>query len=88
MTTSAAHLEYGLDSASGRISKSVECQVDLEAVEDDPYCFALLVYEPLPEDLDQAITVVVFVEGRRLQGSVRRIELLDDDSLKLEVEPD
>ena len=42
----------------------------------------------LPEDLEQAKTVVVRVDGRRLAGTVRHSERLDDDSLKLEVEPD
>ena len=85
---SPAHLDYGLDTLFGRITKCVDCAVGLEAVEDDPFRFALRVPAPLPEDLDQAKTVVVTVEGRRLQGTVRHVERLDDDSLKLEVEPD
>ena len=85
---SPAHLDYGLDSLLGRITKSVDCSVGLEAVEGDPFRFALRVPAPLPENLDQAKTVVVTVEGRRLQGTVRHVERLDDDSLKLEVEPD
>ena len=32
-------------------------------------------------------TVVLRVEGRRLQGTVRRSDRLDDDSLRMEVEP-
>jgi hypothetical protein len=31
--------------------------------------------------------VVLRVEGRRLQGTVRRSDRLDDDSLRMEVEP-
>ncbi|PTT30252.1 hypothetical protein [Pseudomonas sp. HMWF021] len=85
---SPAHLDYGLDTLFGRVTKSVDCRVGLEPVEDDPYRFALRVTAPLPEDLDQAKTVVVVVEGRRLQGTVRHAERLDDESLKLEVEPD
>ncbi|MNW22901.1 hypothetical protein D3C71_2246680 [compost metagenome] len=50
--------------------------------------FAIRVPAPLPEDLEQAKTVVVRVDGRRLAGTVRHSERLDDDSLKLEVEPD
>ncbi|MNC79568.1 hypothetical protein D3C75_1320770 [compost metagenome] len=50
--------------------------------------FAIRIPAPLPEDLEQAKTVVVRVEGRRLAGTVRHCERLDDDSLKLEVEPD
>lgn len=85
---SPAHLDYGLDTLFGRITKSVDCRVGLEAVEGDPYSFALRVPAPLPEDLDQAKTVVVLIEGRRLLGTVRHSERLDDESLKLEVEPD
>ncbi|MGB8924626.1 MAG: hypothetical protein WCC61_24330 [Pseudomonas sp.] len=85
---SPAHLDYGLDTLFGRIPKSVDCQLGLEPVEDDPYRFAVRVPAPFPDDLDQAKTVVVRVDGRRLQGTVRHIERLEDESLKLEVEPD
>ncbi|RON88537.1 hypothetical protein [Pseudomonas fluorescens] len=85
---SPAHLDYGLDTLFGRITKSVDCELGLEPVEGDPYRFAVRVPAPLPEDLDQAKTVVVLVEGRRLLGTVRHTERLDDESLKLEVEPD
>ena len=37
LISSPAHLDYGLDTLFGRITKSVECRVGLEAVEDDPY---------------------------------------------------
>ncbi|WP_247268297.1 MULTISPECIES: hypothetical protein [Pseudomonas] len=85
---SLAHLDYGLDTLFGRITKSIDCELGLEPVEGDPYRFAVRVPAPLPEDLDQAKTVVVWVEGRRLLGTVRRTERLDDESLKLQVEPD
>jgi hypothetical protein len=85
---SPAHLDYGLDTLFGRITKSAECPVGLEQVEDDPSRFAVRVPSPLPEDLEQAKTLVLRVEGRRLQGTVRRSERLDDDSLRMEVEPD
>ena len=88
LISSPAHLDYGLDTLFGRITRSVECRVGLEQVMNDPTCFAIRVLPPLPEDLQQAKTVVVRVEGRRLSGTVRHIERLDDDSLKLEVEPD
>ncbi|MFJ7314196.1 hypothetical protein ACIQVE_15805 [Pseudomonas sp. NPDC098747] len=87
MATSLAKLDYSLDIPSGRII-SADCQVDLEAVADDPFSFALLVNAPFPEDLERARTVSLTVEGRRLFGTVRHIERLDDDSLKLQVEPD
>jgi len=87
-TSSLGYLDYGLDTLFGRITKSAECRVGLEQVAGDPYCFALRVPPPLPEDLDQAKTVVLRVEGRRLQGTVRHSERLDDDSLRMEVEPD
>jgi hypothetical protein len=86
--SSPAHLDYGLDTLLGRISKSAECQVGLEQVVNDPTRFAVRVPPPFPEDLEQAKTVVVKVEGRRLAGTVRHAERLDDDSLILEVEPD
>lgn len=86
--SSPAHLDYGLDTLFGRITKSAECQVGLEQVEHDPTRFAVRIPPPLPDDLEQAKTVVLRVDGRRLQGTVRHAERLDDDSLKLEVEPD
>ncbi|CAI8823938.1 SHSP domain-containing protein [Pseudomonas sp. IT-P74] len=85
---SPAQLDYGLDTLFGRITKSAECRIGLEQVENDPFCFAIRVPAPLPEDLEQARTLVLRVEGRRLQGTVRHSERLEDDSLRLEVEPD
>jgi hypothetical protein len=86
--SSPAQLDYGLDASSGRITTSVECRIGLEQVENDPFCFAIRVPAPLPDHLEQAKTLVVRVEGRRLEGTVRRRERLEDDSLRLEVEPD
>ena len=86
--SSPAQLDYVLDTSFGRITKSAECRVGLEQVENDPFCFAIRVLAPLPEELEQAKTLVVRVEGRRLQGTVRHSERLEDDSLRLEVEPD
>jgi hypothetical protein len=86
--TSKAHIDYGLDTLFGRITKSAECQVGLEQVEHDPTRFALRVQSPLPSDLEQAKTVRVLVDGRRLNGIIRRTERLEDQSLKLEVEPE
>ncbi|SDP50871.1 hypothetical protein SAMN04490202_4573 [Pseudomonas reinekei] len=83
-----AHLDYGLDTLFGRITKSAECRVGLEQLEHDLSRFAVRIPAPLPEDLDQAKTVVLRVEGRRLTGTVRHSERLGDDSLKLEVERD
>ncbi|PMZ87938.1 MULTISPECIES: hypothetical protein [unclassified Pseudomonas] len=85
---SPAQLDYGLDTPNGRFTRSVECRIGLEQVENDPFCFAIRVPAPLPEDLEQAKTLVLRVEGRRLQGTVRHSERLEDDSLRLEVEPD
>jgi hypothetical protein len=83
-----AHLDYGLDTLFGRITKSADCRVGLEQVENDPNRFVVRVPMPLPEDLEQAKTVVLRVEGRRLTGIVRHSERFDDGSLKLEVEPE
>ncbi len=44
--TSTAHIDYGLDTLFGRITKSAECQVGLEQIEDDPSRFALRVHAP------------------------------------------
>ena len=85
---SPVQLDYDLDTPSGRITRSAECRVGLEQVENDPFCFAIRVPAPLPEDLEQAKTLVLRVEGRRLQGTVRHSERLEDGSLRLEVEPD
>ncbi|WP_460122381.1 hypothetical protein [Pseudomonas sp. S2_C03] len=87
-STSTAHIDYGLDTLFGRITKSAECQVGLEQIEDDPSRFALRVHAPLPEDLDQAKTLLVVVQGRRLNGVIRCTQRFDDQSLKLEVEPE
>ncbi|QVW21577.1 hypothetical protein KJF94_16850 [Pseudomonas hormoni] len=86
--TSKAHIDYGLDTLFGRVTKSAECQVGLEQVEHDPTRFALRVQSPLPPDLEQAKTILVRVEGRRLNGIIRHTERLEDQSLKLEVEPE
>ena len=86
--TSTAHLDYGIDTLFGRITKSAECQVGLEQVEHDPTRFALRIQSPIPQDLEQAKPVLVRVDGRRLNGIIRHTERLEDQSLKLEVEPE
>ncbi|PKH81629.1 hypothetical protein CXF97_13715 [Pseudomonas sp. Choline-02u-1] len=83
-----ARLDYGLTTFFGQITKTVACEVALETVADDPYRFTLCVQAPVPEDLDQAKIVVIKVQGRTLQGTVRHFERRDDNSLKMEVEPD
>nr|WP_180204968.1 hypothetical protein [Pseudomonas sp. SbOxS1]NYU04964.1 hypothetical protein [Pseudomonas sp. SbOxS1] len=88
LVSSPAQLDYGLDTALGRVTRTTECRVGLEQVEGDPTRFAVRIPAPLPEDLEHATTVVVRVDGRRLTGTVRHSQRLDDDSLKLEVEPD
>ncbi|HWH85516.1 MAG TPA: hypothetical protein VNV36_01955 [Pseudomonas sp.] len=87
-TSHPARLDYGLTTFFGQITKTVDCQVWLETVADDPYRFTLCVKAPVPDDLGQAKIVVVKVEGRTLQGTVRHVERREDDSLKMEVEPD
>ncbi|MHC8305051.1 hypothetical protein [Pseudomonas sp. PB3P13] len=86
--TSQAHIDYGIDTLFGRLTKSAECQVGLEQVEGEPNRFALRVQPPLPVDLEEANTLLVSVDGRRLSGVIRHTERLDDDSLRLEVEPE
>ncbi|MGE8066660.1 hypothetical protein [Pseudomonas sp. NPDC089569] len=70
------------------MTRSAECPVGLEQVEHDPGRFAIRIPAPLPQDLEQAKTVDLRVNGRRLSGMVCQSERLDDGSLKLEVEPD
>ncbi len=43
LISSPAHLDYGLDTLFGRITKSAECRVGLEQVMNDPTCFAIRV---------------------------------------------
>lgn len=86
--SSNAHLDYGIDTMFGRITKSAECQVDLDQVENNPSRFALRVAAPTPTDLQDATFLLVKVEGRTLGGAIRRTERLADESLRLEVEPD
>ena len=86
--TSLGHIDYGIDTLFGRDTKSADCQVGLEQVEGQPNRFALRVQSPIPDGLEKANTLLVHVDGRRLNGVVRHVERLDDESLKLEVEPE
>lgn len=83
------HIDYGLDTLFGHQTKSIDCQYDVQRLDDgEPPWFALHIQPPLPDDLEKAQIVVFRAEGRRMSGIVRRIERLDDDSLQLDVEPD
>ncbi len=86
--TSLGHIDYGIDTLFGRDTKSADCQVGLEQVEGEPNRFALRVQSPVPEGLEKADMLLVHVDGRRLNGVVRHVERLDDQSLRLEVEPE
>lgn len=86
--TSSAHIDYGIDTLFGRDTRSADCEVGLEQVEGEPNRFALRVQAPVPKGLEKANTLLVHVDGRRLNGVIRHIERLNDDSLKLEVEPE
>ncbi|MBT2295965.1 hypothetical protein [Pseudomonas fluorescens] len=82
-------LKYGLDTLFGRQTKSVDCQYDVQRLDDgEPPWFALHVQPPLPDDLEKAQIVVFSTEGRHIGGIVRLAKRLDDGSLRLEVEPD
>lgn len=83
----SAQLDYGLDTLFGRLTKSTECALELEPLADDCSHFAVRIPAPLPDDLEQAKTVVLRIEGRHLSGTVRHRERLHDGSLRLEVEP-
>jgi len=88
LVSSPAHLDYGLDTLFGSVTPSTECRARLEPVEGGSTVLSEHVPAPLTEGPARAKTVVVRVDGRRLAGTVRHSERQDDDSLKLEVEPD
>ncbi|MCQ6259755.1 hypothetical protein [Pseudomonas sp. Q11] len=83
------HIDYGLDTLFGHQTKGIDCQYDVQRLDDgEPPWFALHVQPPLPDDLEKAQIVVFSAEGRRKSGIVRLAKRLDDGSLRLEVEPD
>jgi hypothetical protein len=78
-----AWIDYTQDTLFGPLAKHVECQVSLQQ---KPGWLVLKVFQPLPEDLHDAQTVVLALEGRRTSGVVKDCQRLADHSLRLELE--
>lgn len=80
-----ARLDYTQDTLFGPLAKHAECQVSL--LEEAPGSLVLQVFQPFPDDLQDAQTVVFALEGRRTSGVVRATRRLADASLRLALEP-
>lgn len=78
-----ARIDYTQDTLFGPMAKHVECQVSLQR---QPGRMVLKVFQPLPDDLHAAQTVVFALEGRRTSGVVKGRQRLSDHSLRLELE--
>ncbi|MBC3302888.1 hypothetical protein H0Z09_17295 [Pseudomonas sp. SWRI18] len=78
-----ARIDYTQDTLFGPMAKHVECQVAVQRQTDG---MVLKVFQPLPDDLHAAHTVVVALDGRRTSGVVKNSQRLSDDSLRLELE--
>lgn len=78
-----ARIDYTQDTLFGPLAKHAECQV---SVQQQPGWLVVKVFQPLPEDLHDAQTVVFALEGRRTSGVVRDRQRLSDHSLRLELE--
>ncbi|MCK6190625.1 MULTISPECIES: hypothetical protein [unclassified Pseudomonas] len=78
-----ARIDYTQDTLLGPLSKHAECQVSLQKT---PGWLVVKVFQPLPEDLQDAQTVVFALQGRRTSGVVKDRQRLADHSLQLELE--
>ena len=78
-----ARIDYTQDTLFGPITRHVECQVSLQHQAGGT---VLKVFQPLPDDLREAQTVVFALEGRRTRGVVKHRRHLADHSLRLELE--
>ncbi|MGY2378006.1 hypothetical protein ACW9IB_26205 [Pseudomonas sp. SDO524_S393] len=78
-----ARIDYTQDTLFGPLARHVECQV---SVQQQPGWMVLKVFQPLPNDLHAAQTVVFALEGRRTSGVVKDSQRLSDHSLRLELE--
>ncbi|MBD8195154.1 hypothetical protein IFR35_25435 [Pseudomonas fluorescens] len=78
-----ARIDYTQDTLFGPLARHAECQV---SVQHKPDRLVLKVFQPLPDDLHAAKTVVFALEGRRTSGVVRGRQRLSDHSLRLELE--
>ncbi|MEX5551255.1 hypothetical protein [Pseudomonas pergaminensis] len=78
-----ARIDYTQDTLFGPMAKHVECHVSLQQ---HPGWTVLKVFQPLPDDLHAAHTVVFALEGRRTSAIVKDRQRLSDHSLRLELE--
>ena len=78
-----AQIDYTQDTLFGPITRHVECQVSLQH---QATRTVLKVFQPLPDDLRDARTLVFALEGRRTRGVVKHRRHLADHSLRLELE--
>lgn len=83
--TGKARIDYTRDTLFGPLARHVECQVSVH--QDQPGWLVLQVFQPLPEDLHDAQTLVFALQGRRTSGVVKERLRLADHSLRLELEP-
>ncbi|MDY7532775.1 hypothetical protein RGV33_13990 [Pseudomonas sp. Bout1] len=83
--TGKAHIDYTRDTLFGPLPRHAQCQVSLSRSQ--PGGWVLQVFQPLPEDLHDAQTIVLALLGRRTSGVVRDRQRLADHSLRLELEP-
>ncbi|QHF44555.1 hypothetical protein PspS35_12510 [Pseudomonas sp. S35] len=78
-----ARIDYTQDTLFGPLARHVECQV---SVQRRPGWLVLKVFQPLPDDLQSAQTLVLALEGKRTSGVVKDRKRLSDHSLRLELE--
>ncbi len=78
-----AHIDYTQDTLFGPLPKQVECQVSMQH---EPGRVVVNVFQPLPEDLYDAHTVVLTLDGLHTSGVVKQRERLPDHSLRLELQ--
>ncbi len=78
-----ARIDYTQETLFGPMAKHVECQV---SVQQRAGGTVLKVFQPLPDDLHAAQTVVFALEGRRTRAVVKDSQHLSDHSLRLELE--
>ncbi|MBK3507173.1 hypothetical protein [Pseudomonas sp. MF6747] len=79
-----ARIDYTQDTLFGPMSKHAECQVSVQRT---PERTVLRVFQPLPDDLHAAQTVVFALQGRRISAVVKGRQRLADHSVRFELKP-
>ena len=79
-----ARIDYTRDTLFGPLAKQAECQVSLQHA---PGWLVLKVFQPLPDDLHDAQTVVFALEGRRISAVVKGRQRMADHSVRFELNP-